>query len=310
MDFRELTYLQAIAKHQNITKAANTVFVSQPTLTKFLQKTEKELGLKLFKRLGNRYCLTYAGELYLEKATAILSLKKQLDAEMNDIIKKDRGVLNLASGVMRCSYLLPSTLPAFQAQFPNVRVKVQEANSDRLEAMLLSGETDLAFFDLPAVSPDLDYEVINQEELLLVMSPANPLARKAVPHKNSPHPWLDMHYLEKERFILQTTGQRTEQNVEALLKNCDFIPTVVLRTGSLPAAAELAAANYGICFMTDTHLQHIHTKQPLAYFSIGQPRILVDFVAAWRRGVYLPAYAKTYIEIAKQAEKKTASRLS
>jgi len=299
MDFRELTYLQAIAKYQNITKAANAVFVSQPTLTKFLQKTEKELGLKLFKRLGNRYCLTYAGGLYLEKSTAILSLKKQLDAEMNDIIKKDRGILNLALGVMRCSYFLPATLPVFQARYPHVKVNILETISDKMEASLLSGETDLAFFNLPVVSPDLDYKIINTEELLLVTAADHPLTAKAVQKKGYTHPWLDVRYLEKERFILQTAGQRTEQNVETLLKTCDFIPTVVLRTGSMPAIAELTAANYGICFMTDTTFQHIHTQKPLACFSIGQPRLLCDFVAAWRHGVYLPAYAKAYIEIAK-----------
>ena len=76
MDFRDLSYVLAIAKTQNITKAADSLYVTQPTLTKFLQNLEKEMGQKLFRKLGNRFVLTYAGERYVAKATEILNLKK------------------------------------------------------------------------------------------------------------------------------------------------------------------------------------------------------------------------------------------
>ena len=85
MDFRDLSYVLAIAKTQNITKAADSLYVTQPTLTKFLQNLEKEMGQKLFRKLGNRFVLTYAGERYVAKATEILNLKKELDQEMGDI---------------------------------------------------------------------------------------------------------------------------------------------------------------------------------------------------------------------------------
>ena len=78
MDFRDLSYVLAIAKTQNITKAADSLYVTQPTLTKFLQNLEKEMGQKLFRKLGNRFVLTYAGERYVAKATEILNLKKEL----------------------------------------------------------------------------------------------------------------------------------------------------------------------------------------------------------------------------------------
>lgn len=61
MDFKDLTYIIAVAKYQNITRAAESLYVSQPTLTKFIQKLESEMGQKLFKKLGNKFTLTYAG---------------------------------------------------------------------------------------------------------------------------------------------------------------------------------------------------------------------------------------------------------
>lgn len=91
MDFKDLSYVIAIAKTQNITKAADMLYVTQPTLTKFLQNLEREMGQKLFKKLGNRFVLTYAGERYVAKATEILNLKKELDQEMGDIIRQNAG---------------------------------------------------------------------------------------------------------------------------------------------------------------------------------------------------------------------------
>ena len=66
MDFKDLSYVLAIARYQNITKAANSLYVTQP-------------GQKLFRKLGHRFVLTYAGERYVEKASEILNLKKELD---------------------------------------------------------------------------------------------------------------------------------------------------------------------------------------------------------------------------------------
>ena len=103
MDFKDLSYVIAIAKTQNITKAADMLYVTQPTLTKFLQNLEREMGQKLFKKLGNRFVLTYAGERYVAKATEILNLKKELDQEMGDIIRQNAGLLKIAFPTMRAA---------------------------------------------------------------------------------------------------------------------------------------------------------------------------------------------------------------
>ncbi len=112
MDFKDLTYVLAIAKFQNITKAAESLYITQPTLTKFLQNLEKQLGQKLFKKLGNRFVLTYAGERYTTYAKEILNIKKELDQEMGDLNHNHTGVLKIAFPVMRGTYMLPCTLPS------------------------------------------------------------------------------------------------------------------------------------------------------------------------------------------------------
>lgn len=76
MDFKELSYILCIAKNQSITKAAKELYISQPALSKFLQKIESETGIKLFHHINNQFTPTYAGECYLEYANRIMTIKK------------------------------------------------------------------------------------------------------------------------------------------------------------------------------------------------------------------------------------------
>lgn len=299
MDFKDLAYVLAIAKFQNITKAADSLYVTQPTLTKFLQNLEKELGQKLFRKLGHRFILTYAGERYVKKATEILNLKKELDQEMGDIIKNNQGSLKIAFPVMRGTYMLPCTLPIFNSLYPNVRLNILEADSSSLENMIISGEADLAFFNLPIKSPDVDYEVISHEELLLLIPDRNPLAEQGIIKEGLRYPWMDLNLLKNEPFIMQIPGQRTRQVVDNLFKEYHIEPNIKLQTSNITAEATLASKGYGCCFVTESHLRHIKPLENVSFFSVGSPCTLMDFVVAFRRGSYIPYHAREYITIVK-----------
>ena len=299
VDFKDLSYILAIAKYQNITKAADALYISQPTLTKFLQSLEHQMGQKLFRKLGHKFVLTYAGERYVTKATEILNLKKELDQEMNDIIKNNYGSLKIAFPTMRSAYMLPCTLPVFNQMYPNVRLDVLEEHSGKLEGMLLNGETDMAFFNLPIKSPDIDYEVIKHEEVLLVMAANHPLAHSGLVRDGCKYPWIDLHVLKDEPFIMQISGQRTRDTVDRLCRKAGFVPNVKLETSNIPAAVQLAGKGYGCFFVTETHLRHITNLDPVVSFSVGDPCTTVDFVAAFRKNCYLPYHAREYITIVK-----------
>lgn len=299
MDFKELSYTLAIAKYQNITKAAASLYVTQPTLTKFLQNLEADLGQKLFKKIGNRFVLTYAGERYVKKAGEILQLKKELDEEMADIIKSNIGVLKVAFPVVRGTYLLPCTLPIFKSLYPNVQILIKESSSSLLEDMILSGETDLAFFNEPVLSPDVAYETISHEEILLVMAKKHPLADRGVVKSDCHHPWFDLSLLQDDIFILQEPRQRSRQTIDRVFEYLNIKPRKTLVTSNIQAGAELAARGYGIAFVTDTHMKHMKLKGELSCYSFGNPCTTVDFVAAYRRGSYLNHYANEYIKIVK-----------
>ena len=178
-----------------------------------------------------------------------------------------------------------------------MHLDILEAHSSLLEGMLLNGEADLAFFNLPVKSPDIDYEIISHEEVVLVLAADHPLKNAGIEKEGCKYPWLDLHLLADEPFILQPSGQRTRQTVDQLFKTCHFHPQVRLQTSNISAAAELASRGYAACFVTETHLKHIPFKKQPLFFSVGDPNTTVDFVAAFRKGSYLSYHAQEYIKI-------------
>ena len=301
MDFRKLKYVLAIAEHQSLTKAAEALYVGQPTLSKFLNTLEEDLGLPLFRKVGNKYLLTYAGKRYVEKAARILRLKEDLDAEIADILRRDVGVLNIALAKMRCSYLLPCTLPVFHMRYPNVKTNVLEGSSEENDRRLLSGQIDVAFYSMPSTpNPLIDYHTLATEELLICTCKGHPLRKHAQPNPHSPYPRLDLSLLEKELVLMMRPEQRTRQIMDSILYENRIQLTNVEYTSNIQAIIGLVAHGYGISFVFETHLNHRLESLPIECYSFGNPRTLCDFVAATRKGSYVSRYAQEFIDIVRR----------
>lgn len=299
MDFRELTYIIAIAQNQNITKAANSLYLSQPTLSKFLQTTEKNLGQKLFNRTGNKLVPTYAGERYLTTAYEILSLKNKLDFELSDIIKSDVGSLDVAFTSIRGSYMLPFVLPIFKERYPNVLLRLEETTMTEIEKLLLSNDVEVGFFNKTTkIRPELACQTVKLEELVLVMSPLNPLAKKAV-KTNLHRDWFDVSLLKNQTIILQNPQQSVRQMSDILLAENNITPVEPLVTSNIFASINLAAKNYGVAFAYETHVKHLALESEVICFSVGNPNTVAEFVAAYRKGSDLSFHAQEYINIVK-----------
>ena len=301
MDFKELTYVLALARHQSVTKAAQELYLTQPALTRFLQRLETSVGQPLFTRSGNRLIPTYAGEKYIERAQEILLLKKQLDAEMQDIVQVHRGKLRIGLSIFRSFSLLPNVLPEFTRKYPHVKILVEENDPAFLEEALCRGELDLAFFSLPTRRKEIVTETIRTEELVLLLPPQDPLASQAQRRPGSRYPWLDLGWVKERPFILQKKDQRTRQITDRLFHDYAFTPNVILEIQNIDVSMALTAAGYGCSFTRDIHAVELQAYKPAPQcFSVGRQRTLTQYAAAYRKGAYLPDYARDFIELVRK----------
>ena len=174
MNIHELNYVLCIAKHQNMTKAAQELFISQPTLSKHLGKLERELGIKLFSRVDNCYIPTYAGRRYMEYASGVLELTRDWEKELADLRSQNDGELNVAFPLMRSSCMIPRILPAFRRIHPNIRLNFLEETYAIQERLLTDSRIDFAIFSDGSLNPKLEYETLGHEEILLAVCPRPP----------------------------------------------------------------------------------------------------------------------------------------
>lgn len=299
MSFRELEYFAAIAKTRNLTRAAESLFVSQPTLSKYLQNIENRIGVKLFERIGNQFLLTYAGKRYLSYVQQILMLEKDMQEEMNEISSQERGRLAIGCQMTRSFSTIPLTIPVFRKQYPHVDISLQERPRLQLEQMLLDGELDLVLFNFTENNPMLSYEVLDHEELLLITPCQHPLARFAeTDDSSSVRRSIDLRLFAEETFILQHEDQSIGRIAREVLADAGISPHIGLETGSIEATLRLVESGLGCGFLIGAHLLKM-TRVPsrVDSYSLKGQRRTIDLVVETRKNNYLSKHAEAYIQI-------------
>ena len=300
MNFQELNYALSIARYQNLTKAAEELYISQPTLSKCLQKLEREMGGKLFSRSGNTYVPTYLGRRYLEYARKVLALNQDWERELKDMNACMDGELNIAFPLMRSSCMVPSIMKVFHKKYPGVRVNFMEEAHAIQEKLLLNDELDFGIFNETRPHPKLSYETLLREEILLVMPPDHPMAVRGMKRSEVKHLWIDLRLLEKEEFILHFPDQTTGQLALELFETWGIKPQVSVRTRNTETSVRLCMEGMGLCFVPETYIKNMSFGSPPACFFVGKKGVFSTLTIASRKGAYLPSYAQDFIKIAQE----------
>lgn len=297
MNLNELNYILCIAKHRNLTKAASELFISQPTLSKYLQKTERELDIKLFHRTDNHYLPTHAGRQYLNYAAKMLDIHKEWEKELCDLKSMRTGELNIAFPLMRSSCMVPAILPLFHKMHPQICVNFLEETYAVQETLLLNDQVDFAIFNETVPHPKLTYEPLGSEEILLVVSADHPLAQSGISVEGNPYQQISLVSFAADSFILHFPEQTTGRIARTLFEQCQMAPQILFQTRNTQAAIELAAKGLGVCFAPESYIRFMKFEYPPVCFSIAEAALKSPLSIAYRKGAYLPDYAKNFISI-------------
>lgn len=187
MDLDQLRYFLHVAERQSFTRAAADLAISQPALSRSVQRLEEELGQPVFERNARAVTLTDAGRLLQARARQALALLDDTKAEMSDDGRTGR--LRLGAIPTVAPYYLPEVLKRFTQSFPEASIMVREDTTAVLLKACAVGELDLAILALPVSAPYLETEKLFDEELLLVMPPDHQLADRTTIHITDVEPY-------------------------------------------------------------------------------------------------------------------------
>jgi DNA-binding transcriptional LysR family regulator len=271
MELHQLKYFQTVARLGHMTRAAEALYVSQPSLSRAIAQLEQELGAPLFERNGRRIHLNQYGQILLRRVDFALEDLEQARREIQDLIEPEQGVVALS--VLRGSgmYLLPSLLSAFRQRYPRIRFQLQQEASDATFAGLRpleEGEVDFCLCSSPQEAFEGIWQPILTDQLRLAVPAHHPLAQREQIHLTD---------VAQEPFIGLPAGAHFQTLIETLCRQAGFTPRVVIEVDELTTAYEMVAAGGGVALLPESiwrNLAHpaavaLHLAEETASWTIG-----------------------------------------
>ena len=241
---RRLQVFHAVAKHLSFTRAAETLFMTQPAVTFQIKQLEEHLNTRLFDRAQGRILLTPAGQLALNYAERILALSAELDTRLKEMSGQAAGPLLIGASMTVGEYVLPQLIGKFKARFPAVMPNLFVGNSEAVQERVAERTLDLGFIEGDSHLTSLQSEVCCEDELQVVCAPAHPLAKEACARPAA---------LTQHAYISREAGSGTRAVVDRYLQQAGVAPELmnaVVELGSPEAIKGLVATGLGFAIMS------------------------------------------------------------
>nr|WP_191384306.1 LysR family transcriptional regulator [uncultured Lachnoclostridium sp.] len=179
MELRVLRYFLTVVREESITRAAQVLHITQPTLSRQLSQLEEQMGVKLFVRGTRKISLTNEGVLLRRRAEEILELVDKTERELTEQEEQVEGVVSIGCGDLRAVQLLPDMIRTFQEQYPLVTFDLYTATADHVKDRMDRGLTDVGLLLEPVDMEKYDFiRMEGKERWVAVMRPDCPLAEK------------------------------------------------------------------------------------------------------------------------------------
>ncbi len=235
VDFDQLRQFLTVARVGNVTRAAEELAISQPALSRSIQRLEEAFGQPLFERKTRAVELTDAGVLLQSRAEEMLAILEDTKAQIADDGRSGRLRIGVIPTI--APYFLPDFLRRFREEFTAAELVIQEDTTDHLLARCKQGEIDLAILALPIAAKHVDTEQLFEEELLLTAPVGHPLAEKKR---------LVIEDLEPYPFVLLGEAHCLTSSVLSFCRRRSFQPVAVEQTSQLTTVQELVSLGHGV----------------------------------------------------------------
>ncbi|KQC02744.1 LysR family transcriptional regulator [Pedobacter sp. Hv1] len=178
IDFR-LQVFYTVAKRLNFTKAAKELFISQPAVTKHIKELEYQFKASLFERSGNKkIVLTTAGQLLMSYVEQIVGIYRELEFDMNLLVKQNKGIMHIGASTTVAQYVIPAVLARFHQKFKDIQIQLKMGNTEDIEQALLQKEIEFGIIEGISRHPQIRYEKYFTDEIVLVCSQNNTTVKK------------------------------------------------------------------------------------------------------------------------------------
>ena len=273
-------YVYEVYKERSFTKAAQNLYISQPSLSARIKKIEEIIGEPLFDRSTTPLQLTEVGKVYIEAAEEITQIEQRVENYINDLAGLKTGNLAVGASTLFAAYVVPSLITQFNQKFPDVHIQLIEGNTAELEEMLGSNALDFVIDNYHYDSILYNKELYCEENILLAvpkhfsvneelkeyqLSYENIKSKKYLSRK---YPAVPLGRFADLPFIMLTQGNDTRTRGDRLCRNVGFKPNIVLEFNQQSTAYMASSTQLGATFISDILVSQLPTFENLVYYKL------------------------------------------
>ena len=300
VSLRQLQVFESLARHRSFTKAAEELFLAQPTVSMQIKKLNDTVGTPLFEQIGKAVHLTETGHALHNSCREVLEVFARFDTQVADFQGLKQGHLKLAV-VSTAKYFAPIMLGHFYERYPGIDVSLKVTHRERLLERMAENADDFYIIGEPPQHANAAFERFMPNPLVVVAWSEHPLAAKKQ---------IPLERLAKERFIMREPGSGTRIATLDRFKSHDLQPEIRMELGSNEAIKQAVIAKLGISIMSRHALGQDMNEHSLTVLNVKGFPIAWDLFIGYAANRKLSVLSKAFLEFLRKEGRKLVAEVS
>lgn len=296
MNLKQLETFVEVAEGGSFSKAAKTLFLTQPTISAHISALEKELEVRLFVRNTKEVNMSDDGQKLYRYARQIVDLEKRIEEEFGAAKEEGRKCITIAASTIPSQYLLPKILIRFRERYPDEQLRVMEMDSSQVVDQVVSHVVDIGFTGTVLEKKHCKYIPFYKDDLVIIM----PNTEKYRIFKSNPK---DISWVRQEAVILREEGSGTRKEAEKQLKSLGIRMAdlnIVASIENQETIKKSVANGMGISILSRLATEDEVKEErilaiPIPYADDGR-----DINVVYNKNYQLPASAERFLKIVKE----------
>ena len=307
--FRGMEYVYAVYKEKSFSKAAEKLFISQPSLSANVKREEKAIGYPIFDRSTKPLVLTEPRKKYIETVEHILSMQSEFSEYIDDLGELKIGKLIIGGSSLYSSWVLPALMGKFSKQYPHVRLELVEETTVNLQRMLQNGDVDLVLDNCELDEQIFEKQIYRKEYLILAVPRHMKINQKLREYQIHIEDIRNLSFLgdgfkavnlksfENEPFILLKPENDTRIRAMKLCEQHQFLPKMVFELDQQMTSYNITCSGMGISFISNTLIAKVPESKDVVYYKIDGAESRRNLYFYRKRNSYLSKAMKAFLDL-------------
>jgi DNA-binding transcriptional LysR family regulator len=291
MDLRRLETFCKVAELESFSRAAEAIYLTQPTVSGHITTLERDMGLKLFDRLGRKAALTDAGRILYRYSKDLLKLRDEAVNALSDYSQSMKGKITIGGSTVPGEYFLPRVIGRFHQEVSGVTVSLVIGDSQEIADLLLDGDVEVAVTGMRFDGKKMDARPLFRDRVIIICHPNNPLAGKT---------HVSWDEVVTSPMVIRERGSGTRTAFETYAAAAGYRIgdlAVVAELGNSTAVKEAVKAGLGLGFISDLAVREELSEGKIRELRIDGPQPPTrEFYTITRRGRQLSPPGRRFME--------------